>query len=366
MAVLGYGGRLRLKREAPEPTVVRSGNVHVASNSIYMRNPAFWSGDQVTLSCIRGLPIDTSNNGPDCPDGHASYYGSDWKLGSNRDHITSESAAFYANNNQDLFYMREDECGLTTSINYYIYRDQLDRLSFYTTRAHALNGSTTNRVTLYDVDFGGLIVSATGTTEYDNAIAACAAEIGDYRFSDTQDEVSLASICDFAPTYQSPTPWITEYDNADLTPRYYINAGSEGILWSVQCELTNWTLNLNSPEVDTTSVGERFGESVKSVITGGGTIDFLIDRTAVEGESDSTYLMQLLLMSEKGSKADAEFWMIQDSPASPSNNLLPGGLYYKTSLLTTSIAINVRASDLIAGSMNFVTVGEIALKMGTN
>lgn len=366
MALLGYGGRLRLKREAPEPTVVRSGNIHVASRSLYMRNPAFWSGDQVTLSCANGLPIDTASDGPDCPDGYATYFGGDWTLGTNRDHITDNTTPFYSNNNSDPFYMRTEECGLTTSASYFIYRDKLDRISFYTTRTAALNGSSASRINLYKVDFNGLIVSATGSTEYENAIASCAGDIGEYAFSDAQDEVSLASICEFAPDYTSPPAWITEFDNADLTPRYYINAGADGSIWVVQADMQNWTLNLNAPEVDTTAVGERFGDAVKAIVNGGGSLDFLIDRKASEGNADSTALLQLLLLTEKGCKAEAEFWMVNNRPGNSTYGLLPGDLYYSAEILITSSAVNVRPEEIVAGSVNFVTVGEIALRMGTN
>lgn len=44
--------------------------------------------------------------------------------------------------------------------------------------------------------------------------------------------------------------------------------------------------------------------------------------------------------------------------------LARGGLYYATSILITNIAVNVRATDVIVGSANFATSGEIALKVG--
>jgi hypothetical protein len=365
MAILGVGGRLRLKREAPEPTVLRPGNVHVGSRSIYMRNPAFWSGDQITLSCANGLPLDTSTNGPDCPDGFSMFFGGDWTLGSNRSHVTSDTGNFYSATNTIQFYMRPEECGLTQTATYFIYRDQLDRISFYTTRSAALNGQTANRIPLFRVDFNALIVSATGTAEYESAIATCSTDIGDYYFSDSQDEVTLASICDFAPDYTSPPAWITEYDNADLTPRYYINAGVTGALWMIQADLQSWSLTLNAPEVDTTAVGEKFGDAVKSIVNGGGSLDFLVDRKEFTTGSDSTGLMQLLLLTEKGCKAEAEFWMLVNRPTN-QGTLLPGDLYYTAEILVTSSAINVRPDEIIAGSADFVTVGEIALRMGPN
>lgn len=367
MAVLGVGGKVRLRREAPEPMVLRPGNIDTASNSIYLRSPAFWSGDHITISSANGLPVDVDDgsNGPDCPDGHAMYFESEWHLGTNRDHITNENDDFYTGTNTDQFYMREEECGLTTSQNYYIYRDQLDKVSFYSTRAAALLGRTTDRVQLFKVDFNSLIISAVGTTEYNSAITECATDIGGYNFSDAQDEVTLDSICDFAPDYEDPPAFITEYDNADLTPRYYVNAGPTGALWMLQCDMSQWSLNMNAPEVDTTSVGEKFGESIKSLVSGGGSIDFYIDRKHTSNtEQGSTALMQLLLLTEKGCNADAEFWMVDS--AEDRTDVMPGDLYYSTQILITSVAVNTRSTDVIAGSANFVTVGEIALRMGTN
>lgn len=305
MPVLGVGGVVKLIRELPDAVTLSSSALQSSVNSIELSNPEYWSGDEVQISSPAGLPIDTASDGPDCPDGHAMYQGSAWYLGSNRSHIANNDDLFYDTTEGDPFYMRQEECGLTTSETFYIYRDQLDRISFYTSRAAALAGALNDRIPLFNVDYGSLTI----------------------------------------------------------TPRVYTGSpGGISALWLVQCDLRSWTLNLSAPEVDTTAVGEKYGEAVKSIINGGGTFDFLVDRNASETEHDSTTLMRLLLLTEKGCKAQAQFWMISNS----ETGVLPGQLYYETSLLVTSSAINVRADDVIAGSADFVTVGEIALKMGTN
>ena len=364
MPVLGLGGRLRLRREAPEPVVLHPDALSTSSNTLYVRNPAFWSGDAVTLDGVEGLPIDTDGSGPDAPNGYASYYGSRWKLGSNRSHITQHNDKFYAGDNAP-FYMRRQECGLTSHATYYIYRDQLDQVSFYTDRTAALRGDPARRVPLHAIDFQTLVMAPRGSANYESAVVRCTRQLGEYGYSDTRDEVTLASICASAPTYESPAAGTAEYDNADLRPRGGVNDPQDGSMWVVQCWLREWSLNLNAPEVDTTAVGDRFGESVKSIITGGGSMDFLVERSNHEGAADTTLLMQLLLMTEKGSKADAEFWMIPERDERECE-ALPGGLFYETQLLVTSTAVNTRIEEAIAGSLNFVTVGEIALRMGSN
>jgi len=307
MAVLGAGGSLRLRREAPDPVALTTEATHYTSNSLYVLDPAFWSGDQVTVSASSGLPFNIGGNVAACPDGYAAYTGSEWLVGPNRTHVADDNDTFYNTDNNVPFYVTADDTGLIQSQTYFIYRDQLDRVSFYTTHEAALKGDTSQRVSILEVDFNSL---------------------------------SLAP-------YGSSDQW----------------------LWTVQGQMSEWSLNLTAQEVDTTSIGDRFGDAVKSIVTGGGSIDFIVDRRIAYDQqgaemTDSTALMRLLLMTEKGCKADAEFWMIEDQV--DRCKLLPGDLYYETQLLITSVAINTRATEFIAGSLNFVTVGEIKLQMGTN
>ena len=299
MAILGTGGKLKLRREAPDPVVVGVSSVNATNNTV-SAGTTFWSGDEVRLTSSRGLPfdVDGSLSGPDCPDGHGIYYGGSYLLGSNRSHTTSSSDPFYSSTNTNQFYLRSTDVGLTTSYDFYAHLDQVGRLSFYSSRAQALLGATSDRIDIFAVDFGQLKIQAV----------------------------------------------VTEDD------------------WYIQSLLREWSLNLTAPEVDTTGVGEKFGDSVKSVISGGGSLDFIVDRKSTPNEQDPTALMNLLLMTEKGCTADAEFWMITDRTATA--DLLPGDLYYETQLMVTSMAINTRPDEIIAGSLNFVTVGDISLRMG--
>jgi hypothetical protein len=299
MAVLGVGGKIMLKRELASPVQVVPADHHIATNSFAVSDQAFWTGDQVTLSCSRGLTFDdpaVAGTRAACPDGYAVYAGGPWPLGPRASHLQNDTSTFYANNDARIFYNTATDVGQITSATYYIYRDQLDRISFYTTVAGAFRGSTTDRVPMYSADFG--LITITGA--------------------------------------QDP--------------------------WAIQGYITNWSLQLTAGEIDTTAVGEKFGDAVKSVVTGGGTMDFIVERE--ENIRDSTDLMRLLLMTENGCECDAEFWMIDNRAA--AGELLPGGLYYSTSILITANAINTRVDEIITGSANFVTVKTVSLKIGTN
>ena len=356
MAVLGAGGRLVLRRDAPAALAVSPAALNRKANAIGINNQDFWSGDAVTLTSDRGLPQMNVAGVPQCADGFASYYGSEWFLGDNRDHIASDDAKFYRADAAD-FYVKVP---VAQSLSVWIYRDKLDRVSFYTTHGAALNGDPNGRLALGAVDWGTLIIAPAGSGDYDNAILSCAGDLGDYRFSDGQDEVTLASICEFAPTYEKPEAGTSEYDDADIQPRGQIGQP----LWRVACDIREWSLELSAPNIETTAVGEKFGEAVKSLVTGGGSIDFLIDRKDEdEAHADSTMLLQLLTMTEQGCKAAAQFWMIDRGRAC---GLLTGDLYYETELLVTNVAINLRPTEVVAGTAQFVTTGSIALKQGTN
>lgn len=134
--------------------------------------------------------------------------------------------------------------------------------------------------------------------------------------------------------------------------------------WRYTCDLESWTLELDAPSVDTTAIGVKFGEAVKSLVTGGGEIGYLVDRRAGSGIDDPTSLFRLLLLTERGCKALAQFWMIEDRLSTNCANISPGDLYYETEMLVVGTSINTRAEDLIGGAARFVTTGEIRLKVG--
>lgn len=365
MAVLGVGGIVRLRRELPEPVVLPSSALSLASYSVVLRDPAYWTGDLVTLVNTAGLPFDAEGTGPGCPDGYAMYAGSDWLLGANKSHLTSDSSSYYTQNDSANFYQSAEAVELNTKAWYYIYRDQLDRISFYTSRAAAMAGTPGSRIPLKNVDFGSMILSLAGSNDYETALMKCVVALGEWNQADIRDEVTLKSLCELDPNSPALIPGTEDYNNASVKPAYALDVNEYGQAWNTQGYLQNWSLSLSAPEVETTSVGERFGDAVKSVINGGGSMDFLVERSDLaDNKQDSTALMRLLMMVDKGCKAEAQFWMIKGRKS--TDPLLPGDLYYETQLMVTSVAINTRPDDIIAGSLNFVTVGEIALRMGQN
>ena len=95
MPVLGTGGQLKLKRDAPDPCVLLPGGFDWNTNTVDLDcTESYWTGDHVCLQGPSGLPI-VDNNVPGAIDGVATYFGSSWYVGPNRSHITSNTDDFY-------------------------------------------------------------------------------------------------------------------------------------------------------------------------------------------------------------------------------------------------------------------------------
>ena len=83
---------------------------------------------------------------------------------------------------------------------------------------------------------------------------------------------------------------------------------------------------------------EKWGESIKSIVRGGGGLEFFVDRTCLGDENDNALMpMQLLLMTEHGCEADAEFWiMTENLDCGPQcSGRVTGGLLYRAKILIT-------------------------------
>ena len=389
MAVLGSGGRLELRREAPSPCVILPIDLNI-DGSFEIGCEGYWPGDKITISDPDGLPIFIDGK-PQKWDGVASYFGSSLYLADNRDHITAADHQFYKTaseeyptgsaGNASWFYYRGDGSAgdsPVTSLEGYLCIDSLGRGQLYSSRCEGLNCCGTKLL-----DFGGgvldfdfIVINPAGSAEYQNALTKCFGEIGEYIFNDIAEDDgtpdpnrAVDSICADPPLYLKPPAGSGEFDNADVQPRGEVNTGPHP-LWSVLCEVREWSLELDAPAVDTTGVGEKFGEGVKSLVTGGGSVDFFIDRKCLpNGVDNGLYLMQLLLMTQmEGCKAQAKFFMIQRAYDSENCEAscagAPGSLWYETEILITRNAVNLRPTQLVAGTAQFITTGEIKLQQG--
>ena len=402
MAVLGAGGALLLQRPCPVPCELYGDHeINIGSdrcvewiwrddflphcNAFQFTNCGGWlSGDHASIEC---LPTYSPNGLPYNPDGYASYEGSKYYLGPNRWHIKDGKDAFYKNESHECY--PDNKCeddanfyakagvgnvpeGCGTSGDYWIHIDEFGRIRFYTDRCAAIGGCPTKAIELAPVYWGDdpIDLEPHGTSDYQNGLWDCNFDdcstdrTTDYANSDVADNYNGISICLDAPIYQLPEASDEEYLNDDVQPRPFYSCSYPKIM----CDMREFSLTLDAAAVDTTTVGEKFGENVKSLVRGGGTFEFFIDRSCLgdQQENASWDILNMLFLTEGGGSqqpiaAEAWFYLMIGNGCTNCFPPAAGDLYYRASILITQTAVNVRPTEMIVGTAQFVTTGDIKL-----
>ena len=232
MAVLGTFGKVVFNRSAPTPIAVDITALNEDKNIIPLTTTGFRSGDLVEVASIDNWPnvdladpplIPTYANVYDYQDypelvGYSTAYPSEL-LRPYRWLATEYNDALTTESGDVIAVQPTDEDVTPYRNRLYVHVDVLNRLSFYRTRAAALAGA--NDVTRDDI----------------------------YQSDFTLD-----------PTAPIELRLVNE--------------------WKLEACLQGWNLSLNSNEIDTTGLGDKFFDGVKSLIQGGGSFDFLVEREA--------------------------------------------------------------------------------------
>ena len=384
MPVLGSGGRVLFQRPTPQNCELSYEDFRPDCDSFTFNCPGWWNGD---LICVDKLPI-IIDGFPVFVEGYASYQESKYFVGPNRDHIVNNSDKFYKDAANECypdtqcqdaanFYCKNgvgdvppaDENG---SGCYYVHIDEFGKVKFYDSRCNAIAGCG-RPIELANVWFDDEIqVYPYGESDYQNArwdcdFDGCYMKTGDYAMSDVQDQATNTTICESAPEFDFPVAGTSEYGDADVLPRPYKEWPSPQAL----CGIREYSLTLDAPSIDTTIVGEKFGEAVKSLVSGGGSFEFFIDRTCLGDETeDASWMMMNLLFNTEGGcsgapiETEAWFNVIEGNGCENCFPPIGGALYYRASILITQTAVNVRPTELVVGTAQFITTGPITLMQG--
>jgi hypothetical protein len=297
MAILGYEGFVRLKRDTAADVTLTTLDFDRNARAFRPGLNDLWPGDKVALTSTAELPIIESGSGGVFGDGIWDNSTWDYELGyqdiAPTDPFWSEAPAFPWGDNRTI------NRGPRLA---YVHIDQLGLMRFYDNWTDAFNNEPGKALPLRRNDFKTMLV--------------------------VSQEHEWASISD----------------------------------------LKDYSLELEAPAVDVTGIGTKFGESVKSLVTGGGRLSFMMERRESAG-NDPLALARLLLMTERGCKAYAQFWVVANRL--PDNQCYreggvhaSGNLYYEADLLIAGMSLNVATEDYIAGAAQFVTTGEIRLRVG--
>lgn len=344
MPVLGSGGVLELRRELPPPVAIGTGALRVHANSVDLTQPGYWTGDKVFIWGPRGIPFDLNGDGtPDLDGGFGMFFGSTLGLyGPRAARLQSGESKWFGS---EPPFGPSDATPIVTSTQLYIFRDRLDRISFYQTLSDALEGGTEKRLKLFPVDFGLLLIAPAEGSGFAARLQPGFSDLASYAFVEGESEKRADQITDkFLPEPKG--------DNSDRP-------------WRFMAEMDDWVLELDASEIDTTGIGQQFGESTRALVTGGGTINFFLNRVEDEDNVDATYLARLMILLEQGCKAEAVFTVAKPKakyPVLANQRRVPrGGISYNAELIFSQSAVNTRADDLIRGSAKFVTIGRVRL-----
>jgi len=375
MAVLGAGGVLDISRAIAEPIALSSARINTggARATISLTNTSYWAGDRIIIASPLGVPFDVNGDGyADCPDGHGFYRGGIWDTGVSRAFYTgalTDSSPFYdrfdttgtlATQSNDIlvtqsndililitgsednndFYNNLSNTGLAIRGDGYMSRDELDRIRLWTTEEAAHSASGTEKV-ISKVKCGNFIVAY-----YDDAAAYTAAidsaALSLSTLSLLKSEQLLANVITLPSGFNA----LCEAANRN---------------WKQQCELEEWVMSIDAANLDVTAIGETFGEHVKSLVRGAGSLQFQFDHRAVTGGEDSLALLRLVLMIQNQCNTRARFHLYKSR--AERGTQIGGSVYYECDILLTNSKLNTRAGEIIAGSADFVATSEIKISV---
>ena len=325
MAILGLSGMLELVREYPDPQTFLPSGLNKRLDAIQTRGTAFSTGDRVLLFCERGLPTRRT------PAGMAQWAGVGYNdLGPTRQHIANDASPFWLDDDTAPHWEELESTDIVQEW-YYIHIDEFDRVSFYSTMEQAMEGDARFRLPIARVAWGELLMAATPQDPY----ILNAATNGDETYDDLP------------------------YDYAEIG---IVNDQLKELFkreWSFACSLREWSFETNSAAIDTTPIGVRFGEAVKSIVTATGNLDFMVRRQ--DNGWSGLKTMRLALLVDKGSVAHARFVLTPDDAESCGTGR---SIYYEADLLVTTCSLSARLDDALVGSAAFATTGPVSLKIG--
>lgn len=229
MAVLGTNGRIILSRNAPAPVVVKVADFSIDKKAIQLPEPSFRTGDLVEIITVNNWPNTFVSDTRLVPTYADFYQHRRWKESVDTQtpySVKPEAYAFFATQDGDNLTTQDSKKLYGTFVKgedvtyyrnqLYAHVDQLNRMSFYRTRSAALVGAN-------DASREGI------TLDY---------------FIDLDADMEFRLVNE----------------------------------WKIECMLQSWELSLNGNEIDTTGLGDKFFDGVKSLIRGGGSFDFLVER----------------------------------------------------------------------------------------
>lgn len=130
--------------------------------------------------------------------------------------------------------------------------------------------------------------------------------------------------------------------------------------YNILGNVTAFNFQTEREAVETTSLSDKFKQQFSAgLISGSGSIDALFNPFLVENKESSLLLLQLIQRVEIGSAFAAQLWLTDESVY--GSNL---DVYYEFDAVITRAGVEVGSDQIISTSIDFLSTGEIALKVG--
>ncbi len=236
-----------------------------------------------------------------------------------------------------------------TGIKRFINVDALGGIRFYTTFANAVNGGTANAETL-------------ATPGGRAATALVAGTVYQIVTVGSSDFTAVGASVNTVGTVFTATGTTTGDGTVGETiPIKVVVQNSD---FRVIAQVNSFELSTQREVIDTTNLSDSFRSQVSSLMSGSGNMSCFWEYTGETVQDLPMYLLQLILRTKVGSQFRAKFYL-------KSGNHNPSGvvanandeIFYEFDGVLTACASQFSPSSTVQFTADFVTTGEIALKV---
>jgi hypothetical protein len=124
--------------------------------------------------------------------------------------------------------------------------------------------------------------------------------------------------------------------------------------------VNSYTFNTDRDQIDTTTLSDKFKKQYTAgLLSGSGSIECSFDYTTTGIKETPLFMLQLLQRLDLGSEFDCALYIVDKE-----NDATTTSVYYEFGAMITRAGIALQPGDITNCTIDFVTTGEIALKVG--
>lgn len=130
--------------------------------------------------------------------------------------------------------------------------------------------------------------------------------------------------------------------------------------FNVAGSVTGFDFQTEREAIETTTLSDKFKQQYTAgLISGSGSLDALFNPTANGRQETSLLLLQLIQRVEIGSAFEAQLFITNENIYGSDLDV-----YYQFNAVVTRAGVEVRSDNIISASIDFLSTGEISLKVG--